>query len=386
MSLIVAKKDGHSIMIVSDTRLTFSNTEFKGEEEVVKYGTIKSIIVNAQLCISFATDNNVYQIEVILKKISENLSIEGALAILEDHHKGSSFRDEFILAGGEAPDIYEIKNGEVKRSDFAWIGDVEAFNKFQERRLGHSQQEQYHINCIQIMSDTNSDFNKMSSAIDEVISDETIKSVGGFKVCIEYKDKCFKYSFYMQMYKTPFTIDISSRSPYILGHDSAAFGGYTINFLGSSENYQHLAIHIKQGDFGIVYSKMDNGIMRPQVFTKIDEVDFYDYIVNAFGIIPPFSTQDRYTKYKTEGLDFLNHAQYTDAIRQFDKGTLCDNGKFKAEFLFYKGIALLNSKRVREAFGTFTLSMQANSLYEKKVLQMFEQHIMTILLQSNMLK
>jgi sporulation protein YlmC with PRC-barrel domain len=193
MSLIVARKEGTKLAIVSDTKLTYENHEIKGLKTVPSEGVIKIVIINPNLCISFA--NVVSHAEKALKEIQSECNFDQAIQILTSHFHACHGKTEFIVCSGKPePKIYEIKARNVGEVQSSWIGDINAFNLFQECMQGIKKPKQLlqqyaqpNSNAAFVMSmdmtaETNMQvnlFSKMSSAMDEVIEEGNIDSVGG---------------------------------------------------------------------------------------------------------------------------------------------------------------------------------------------------------------
>ncbi|SRR6266542_6581371 len=136
MSLIVARKQGNQLAIVSDTKLTYPNEDIKGQKNNPSEGVIKTVIINPNLCVSFAGD--IDYAEKAIKELNNNHSIEETIKILEKYHNRSDYKTEFLVCAGKpSPIIHKIKVNESKDVHSSWIGDIKAFSSFQENLMGN---------------------------------------------------------------------------------------------------------------------------------------------------------------------------------------------------------------------------------------------------------
>ena len=367
MSLIIARKYGADLIIVSDTKLTDKTGEFIRQQANPKAGILKTIFINDQICISFA-GKWIYADEAI-KQINYNDSIDKILEILLFCNQITSDKaTEFIVCyGTKDPLIYEIKAGVCNCVDYAWIGDIDGFNKFQSYVLGD-------IKILDSISGSflniegqypQEIFSKISEGMDYVIQDETIKTVGGFKTIVFFTNRNFVYQFYVKMYTGVLELDGSPVHKTIT-HETPEKGGYTIHYFGSSKDLKHVGLHVKQGKFGIVYSRKDGGLSFPSRFT-MDEVDFIDLVKAKFNISPSVITEDRYTKFIQDGIRLLNKGDLLEATKSLDKAFTNGNQEQKGKVLFYKGIAYLNMRRPIEANQCFMFAIKINPIWKEKI-------------------
>ncbi len=366
MSLIVARKDSKGLYIVSDTKLTSpDNWEFsERQKNNPKEGAIKTVIIGNQYCISFA--GNIDYADQVLQKINITHNTADIIQMLLKQHNLSEQATDFIFCVGISdPLIYEIKNGSVAPVISSWIGSQAAFNKFQTCMLGTNEAISQ-TSFISIAEATGTDlFQKMSTAIDSVIQDETIPEVAGFKIRVHFDGKRFNYMGYLDSYFSNKTIvlDMSKTFHIPLTHANAADGGYTINFFNSKTDFNYVGLHIKQGNFGIVYSKKDEGLLYPVLFENIDELDFLDFVKEKFKISPSGVTQDAVAKFGISGDSYYKNNQFEEACNCYSKGIHHLSGKEKARFYFNKAICLVQLQRLPEAMISFNDAVKLDSSY-----------------------
>ncbi len=379
MSLVVVRKHENDMFIVSDTKLTYTPLDNRHYRNSPEDGVLKTLLLSSQLAISFAGD--VEYARQAITEIGSDQSIDRVIEILKSHHLKSSNDTEFILCGfNPQPLIHQFKNGENEAATSAWIGDSSAFEVFQKSYLSDPEKKvAANKITVTVEAENQSVFEKMSTAMDDVINDSNIKSVGGFKIEVASSHASFRYRTYMAMFISPHTITLQANVPHFITHQSPQKGGYTVNLYGSSPDFQHIGLHIKQGNFVIIYRRISFGLPEPQLFADIDEIDFQDEILPTYGILPAFCTQDRFTKYRETGLKYFSEQKYLDAANWFDKGSILINDKEKAELTFYKGICMMNLKNIKDGFAAFTHAMELDSAYEYKTLEMLENRIISIL-------
>lgn len=384
MSLIVARKYEDQLFIVSDTKLTHPNHEVKRLKTKPSDGVIKTVIINPRICISFAGD--IDDAEVALKQINGIDPIAKIIDTLTYYHKQSSHKTEFILCYA-LPDItiYKFKSGECKSVVSTWIGDQIAFNRFQESMMGVIKKEKKKKDWrkentklpttkktlieVEMMNmsfelQIPEQFSKMSSAMDAVIDDSNIETVGGFKVNVVYKDG-FYFNRYGKTYRSNFVM--IGNGAHVL---DAGEGAYSINFFGVSNDFQSVGLHIRQAKIGIIYQRQDNGLLWPQ-YHWMDEVDFCDMAAERYGVMPAFTTVDRVHKFRAEGLQAFSAQDWEKAKQLFDKGILTAKDKQRADLLFCKGVTLLNMRMESEAMVTFQEAVSLDPAVRDRVNQVF---------------
>jgi hypothetical protein len=358
MSLIVAGFENGSLTIVADTKLTYpghmdNSLKNHVNSGVTADGILKLIIVSEHICIGFAGD--VEYAENAIREINPNRYFENVLNTLVKHHQESDRKTDFILCiNTVTPSIFVIKDGEFKLSNHGWIGDKLAFERFQKSRIA--------------------DNKSISSAIDDVINDESIKTVGGFNVSVHISNGRFVFGNYMNMHREAMSITLIPNKPFIIGHGTAENGAYTLSFIGASKNCRHVAFHIKQGNFGIVYSRTGNGLLRPEIKPCMDEVDFHDYIKSHFGILPLGTTQDRFQKFYSAGMNAYKSRDFSTAISFFDRAINEAKDCQKPQPMFYKGICFHYMKNSK-AWEVFRDVINLDNSYQSKIQEFFKTQI-----------
>jgi hypothetical protein len=355
MSLIVARKEALSIIIVSDTKLSMPK-ERQGDRGdkigLPSSGVIKTAIINSDTAISFAGGED--HAEEALQRIKDSTSLSDILAILLQAHLESCEATDFIVAvGGLAPTLYEVKNSAFCEVEAAWIGSWNAFSLFQAFMQGTVKSERSNFITIEPSWAAGApSFALLPKAMDYVIDSEQIPEVGGFRVSVVLTKDGFQYVSYAHTYfsERPITVKVPKgvkSFTFPITHGTATDGGYSVNFFRSTD-VRHAGLHILQGNFGIIYKRTTGGLMRPEIVPNIDEVDFVDYAEDNFGIGPSMVTQSRGQKCLAAGDESFARKNFEAALAWYEKALRKLRGKERAVFCYRKAVTLANLKRYPE--------------------------------------
>ncbi len=375
MSLIICRKENETILIVSDTKLTYPTDKYPDKQSGhPSDGVIKTLIINTHICISFAGD--VEPAEEGIRQIQPDDNLTQILNILKE--KSSGHKTDFIVCTS-SPNIkiFEIKDTNCVEVQNSWIGSSNAFSRFQGYFHNQIQDKKnVHSSFIKIeptISKGDSEFGKVLSTFDKVIGDSDIYEVGGFKVTVILENGAFRYRGYIHNYmgRIEFNIDSSMINKQIpIGHGDAGNGSFMVNFLNSKTNHSNIAIHILQGGLGIVYSRKDNGLLRPKTYL-MDEVDFFDFTRDTYDLWPTMTTQDRELSYFAKGDLCFKNKDYKTAITWFEKISVLENGKIKAKAYYAKGICLLNLKRHHEGIIEIQKAIDIEPSLQNEAMKLF---------------
>ena len=357
MSLIVARKEESKIYIIGDTKLTAPSGQVfnKGQQVSAGEAVIKTTILNTYSCISFA--GNIQFAEEVLKSISPGEDSNNVTDKLLANHLESEQVTEYIysLVGSDGAHIFEIKNGTCQKVESAWIGSQPAFARFQSYMLGEGKKHRKQ----NFMTITNADAGdlllRMTEAMDGVIEDEDLPEVAGFKIKVYFDGHRFVYEGYLDTYFTAeqlhFNLAPGSMMP--ITHANAAQGGYTINFFNSRDNYNYVGLHVKQGNFGILFERKDGGLLYPRLLENTDEIDFLDAVKPNYQIWPSGVTQSAAEKFGILGKQCANHNNYSDAIKVYERGLNHVSGIEKATFYFNIAICKIHLNNIPDAVDNF---------------------------------
>lgn len=118
---------------------------------------------------------------------------------------------------------------------------------------------------------------------------------------------------YVKMFRGDFIL--SRIGEQVIGHETAEQGGYSVHFVGSSLDFQKIALHVRQGRFGIVYQREGNGLLRPSVYENIDEFEFLPFIAKQFGIPTKVQTQDAGATLYERGTALSKKGKWEEALK-----------------------------------------------------------------------
>jgi len=382
MSLIVARIENNQISIVSDTKLSDPKGHERSSRDIklLSEGVIKSTIISNEVCISFAGAVN--EAENTIKLINKQLPIEEIIDILFYSHQNSQQSTDYIIAVAKPlPQIIEIKDSTCREVSSSWIGSHNAFKRFQQFTLealkGSNTQTSFFNVTPSIENKPSDYFMKMSDSMDGVIADSDIPEVSGFKVHVAYIDNSFQFREYYHSYPGHIEIEgtLTHEDPSVIiplnMNGTAASGGYTVNFFTSNGNFNEVGVHIQQGEYGIIYSRKENGILRPEVKRNIDELDFLEYAKTNYDLTPILISQNKEKKYFELAHKYFNERNYPEALRCINVALESSVGRNKAECYFRKAVTLLNLNRGQEAMNTFQKAINLDTSYQKKAFMVF---------------
>jgi hypothetical protein len=215
MSLVIARKHGEQIFIVSDTKLT----DAYGKKIYPTQGIIKSIIVSPHFCLCFAgiadyADGALKSFRQL--KIGAD-TFNQTVQHFFDWHTRVQEKTEFILAFGKPHyKIVEIKDGGFAETANSWIGDDKAFRKFQGYFNNAIQATPTPLNTATFSmvrmpepqgEDNSNVYSRMLNSMMAVITDTDIKYVGDFAVVAAYDKDSFQYMDYAYVLTNPIRWD-----------------------------------------------------------------------------------------------------------------------------------------------------------------------------------
>lgn len=290
MSLVVARKFGSQIYIVSDTKITYCNRETKPLE-----GVVKSIILNPFLCVSYA--GTVEYANDAIKKYKEKhdyWDFKNQKVIVEhflDYHKNVSYETEFIISFGKPTvKIFEIKNGLSKVVETSWIGDKDAFELYQNYFITSNTNIGLHNGYFKTRisqqpdgKDANSDiYTRMLQSISQVVENNNIKTVGQFFVPAVFDKELFHYLAYAESFTHQIPLE-QMPDVFPLPCGSAETGAYSFSFTeGLHKRKRIIAIYILQGKLGVIFLSENEGVMNPILFKGVTPEEFRNEVKKRY--------------------------------------------------------------------------------------------------------
>jgi len=281
MSLIVVRKNRNKIWIVSDTKLTHPPPK-KPEERVAfpNDSLIKIIIINPHICVAFA--NEIDGVDEVIRKCRQlRMNYLEMIDILFNFHVNNQARTDFILAFSffDVNIIFEIKKLKKSEEQSSWIGSAEGFNEFQK-----------HMNRSEGPLKKDDVFSEMKDALHKVIESGVDPGVNGFMISASNDGFFFTYDSYIKAYFPARTFNKNSRNTKdgytVLSYGTAEEGGYNVHVFPPGPNCLTLAIHVQQGNFGVVYASNDGGLLTPTFFANVTETEFANLTKKKYNIFP----------------------------------------------------------------------------------------------------
>ncbi|WP_431200483.1 tetratricopeptide repeat protein [Mucilaginibacter sp. P19] len=197
---------------------------------------------------------------------------------------------------------------------------------------------------------------RLTEAMDGVIEDEDLPEVAGFKIKVYFDGKQFVYEGYLDTYfpaqQMQFHLTPGAMVP--ITHANAAQGGYTINFFNSRDNYNYVGLHVKQGNFGIVFERKNHGLLYPHLLENTDELDFLDAVKEKYKIWPSGTTQSATEKFGNLGKQYFDQKNYSAAIDTYSQGLKHLFSGEKATFYFNIAICQIHLNNIPSAIENFS--------------------------------
>lgn len=256
MSFCYARIEGNELFIAADMKFTTDNIDMTRRhfgdiaDNMKKYGIIKNIIINDNICIAFA-GNNILLANELLSKIDWNSS-DMDLIISEAnviHQNATDTNDiEFIIAYADCniKKLIQIKGGMTKELDECYIGSKEVYEAMINKPVEDISEDESEIEEDLLLRI------KLEDRFKEVLKENVDDTVGEDSVFVRYckKENKFKYN---ERYETntglkPQTVPLGEAICFDV---SAADGGCTTTFYGDEKNAIHK--YFKQIDKNICY-------------------------------------------------------------------------------------------------------------------------------------
>jgi len=356
MSLVVARKDGSDIYVVSDTKLTnpdnLNRAELTAPDE---FSAIKTAIINPYISISFAGEvPDAKKSIAVCRKLDYKIG-EIINHLLETNIKSGN-ATEFILCINLPPFfIYEIKNSKCQSTSSAWIGDIAGFNEFQRRFLESERKD------IQ---------SKMDDAMTAVI-ESNVRGINGFLISVTNEGQRFSFKQYIKTYM-PSRTYAGSGSHVIEVYGSVQEGGYTVSMFSNQRN-DVLAIHLRQNRYGLIYSNKDGGYLEPDVYEDVDEHEFNEITEAVHGMKPPFMISSKQKSYFERGNKSASNGEFQKAIEFYDLGLKENEKALNAHLHFNKGVCQSYLRKFNESTQSFNEAVKVDIGFQPKVFSFIRQ-------------
>ncbi|HET6771375.1 MAG TPA: hypothetical protein VFH75_07035 [Actinomycetota bacterium] len=256
MSLVVAQATDEGPRIVSDTRVGFPDDR----RPSLKTGTLKAVIVAPGVTVCFAGDvgAGLEGVRGFAREVDKGRAVAGLVPRLQELASDDRRPVEFVVArGGGGSQLTRIRNSGTERSlQSAWIGDQDAFERFQQERNMPRDSLQSALEsklppAARIM-------HKLRLAMDAVINDPAIKSVDDFCVAVAHRPNGFEYlgSVFVHVGRD---ILVQSRDDLISKMaQSVEEGGYAVSVVVPAEpGTPALGLNFPRARMGMLYLPLE---------------------------------------------------------------------------------------------------------------------------------
>lgn len=256
MSLIYAHKINGKVRVLSDTKI-YVDPNYKQQLEheltkeesvnIIKYGMIKTVIYRENITISSAGHIEVFN--KLLQQINERKmsDVDDILnEALSVHNKHNSNTDFIVTTDTK---IYCIRNNTIEKSEIAWIGDSDAFNKFQELRLSSPQKTITVITEEETYEETD-EYSPVDDSFKYIINEHLFDKVGGMLIICSYMDGKFQYNECYATYSGYNSKQVLDQEKEIIFEHNIEDGGFSY-FAFNLDNYY--AMNIEQNEKYLVY-------------------------------------------------------------------------------------------------------------------------------------
>lgn len=180
MTLVISRFDSEDrLFTITDSKFTYEN-EYKFNQAYKHYLILnKNLILTPKINISYAgyRDDALNLIKAFYKKYKHadfNIPFSEILSLVKYIHEKTSFQTDFLLNFIDENDkasITKVSDGSILADQQqGWIGDRDAFNKFQ---------------CSYLNSDSDNLTDKLFDSMKEVILDVSLETVGGYPILSE---------------------------------------------------------------------------------------------------------------------------------------------------------------------------------------------------------
>lgn len=281
VSLVVAQATEDGPRIVSDMRVTLPHQQ----RASFRKDALKSVVVRRDVAVSFAGDliAGITGIRQLASGLQRGQTIDDLLPELTGLASNDRRSVEFIVATDQLDSqLTRIRHDSIERRlQHAWIGDQEAFERFQKARLASvdpfwSQlQAELPPSTWVMMS--------LQGAMKAVIDDPAIESVDDFCVSVAHKQNGFEYLGSGFIYvERDITVqpgdDLISRMAQPVEE-----GGYAVSVVEPSEpGTPALGLSFPRARLGMVFLPLQ--FDEAQVVLNVSPNDFARVVYERFGV------------------------------------------------------------------------------------------------------
>ncbi|MEK7761439.1 MAG: hypothetical protein AAB433_07655 [Nitrospirota bacterium] len=281
MSLVVAQATDDGPRIISDTRVVFPD----GPRSSFTTDTLKAVVVARDFTICFAGDvlAGLEGVREFAREIEMGQPVENLLPRLHELTLNRRRPVEFIVAQRSCqPQLTRISDGGIEHNlQTVWIGDQNGFERFQAER--NKTLDSVGSLLENHLTPSGRVMNSLQRAMQAVIDDPTIESVGNFCIAVTCKSSGFQYlsSLFVHVGRD-FHIE-AGENIFPMMVQPVAEGGYSVSVVPPVEpGTPALGLNFPTARLGMVYLplKFDGA----EVIRDISPNDFVKAVKSHFGV------------------------------------------------------------------------------------------------------
>lgn len=282
MTLVIARRLSRGVRVLSDLRVSHPEMRRNG----LPHGVLKTVVLNPNVCACFAGSVGLGAHAIAeLATNAGHLTAEQVVVALRLAHERSIERSEFLVAQAHPPRLWKISNGHVGDDEAAaWIGDFDAFERFQE--LFHGPALSFRPPPEFDPTGSHAEASQLMDAFRLVIADDQIESVGDARVVASADEDGFRYLPYMEIDNgldpPSFTVGPGEEAS-LLRVGTAAIGAFAYSLLTPVDAGVGLvAVHVLQAALGFIYYPAAS--TDAIVYSSVTQAQLIDRIKADYGI------------------------------------------------------------------------------------------------------
>lgn len=292
MTLAIAKKLNNDILMYSDMKITNdSDCKANGFD-----GRIKTIIVNPKMCISYAgnADRALVTMESLFYLSDEGKDTDYLIKYLLNRHIEGNNETEYLVGiDSNGKKLYRIRNGVLEEGSIFWIGDIDAFSKYQE----------YYLSNIRYVYNDQTVSNLIGQCFDKVAEDYSVPSVESPTVYTTVEEDGFNYGCKVFMNAPNQTIHLEKNEWKSIDFGDAAKGGFGYaSIVPKTPGHSCYGLKFFQGKVAYIFNYRIS--TEPLVVKYTSNLDLIESIKSIWDVdmvcdweYTPCSIKKNFTKY-----------------------------------------------------------------------------------------
>jgi hypothetical protein len=282
VTLVIARYSALGLRILSDLRVSHPEERRNG----LPHGVLKAVVINRDVCACFSGSVGLGAPAIAeLAREGTAITVEAAVAALHEAHQRNVGGSEFLVARCDPPQIWKIANGRVAGNEpAAWIGDYQAFARFQALYTGDPLSFQLppefdpdgHLR----------DATQLMDAFRLVVADPALDTVGDARVVVKGEEEGFAYLPYLELdngLDPPAITAEAGQEVSLIQVGSAAIGAFAYSVLvPTARGIGLVAVHVHQASLGFVYypAASEDAI----IYRSVTQPQFIERVAADWGL------------------------------------------------------------------------------------------------------